>query len=63
MKNAMGYVVFRGIENDRLNNSVMVYKDSYYDLRALNTGQSYYFRVEAFNENGISERTEALKVE
>ena len=63
MENAMGYVVFRGIENDRLNNSVMIYDNNSYELRALNTGQSYYFRVEAFNENGISERTRPMKVE
>jgi hypothetical protein len=41
----------------------MVYDRSQLNLRALSVGQSYYFKVEAFNENGISERTPAIKVE
>lgn len=59
-KNAMGYMLFWGIEEDKLNNSVMVYGDNQYALRALNTGQKYYYQVEAFNENGISEKSKIL---
>ncbi len=61
VKGAMGYVLYWGISPDRLNNSVMIYDKSSYELRALNKGQTYYFQVEAFNENGISEKSNILK--
>jgi len=55
---AMGYTLYWGIHPNRLNNSVMIYKENSYELRALNKGQKYFYRVEAFNENGISEKSE-----
>lgn len=58
---AMGYVLYWGIAEDRLNNSVMIYDENRYELRALNKGQEYYYQVEAFNENGISKRSKTLK--
>lgn len=63
VKDAMGYVLYWGISDDKLNNSVMIYESSFYELRALNTDQKYYFQVEAFNENGISERTQLIKLD
>ncbi|MDT0678022.1 family 43 glycosylhydrolase [Autumnicola musiva] len=60
---AMGYVLYWGIEKEKLNNSVMIYAENQYELRALNVDQNYYFQVEAFSENGISERSEMLHVE
>jgi hypothetical protein len=62
-EDAQGYNVLWGIAPDKLYNSWMVYDRSQLNLRALSVGQSYYFKVEAFNENGISERTPAIKVE
>lgn len=63
VKGATGYVVYWGISKDRLNLSAHMYDTPYYELRALNTEQSYYFQVEAFNGNGISEKSEILFVE
>lgn len=63
VKDATGYVLYWGIKEDRLNNSVMIYENNRYDLRALNTDQAYYYQVEAFNENGISERSVVLHTE
>ncbi|MFT4834475.1 MAG: xylan 1,4-beta-xylosidase [Marinoscillum sp.] len=57
----MGYVLYWGIAPDRLNNSVMIYDQNNYELRALNKGQTYYFQVEAFDENGVSEKSNILK--
>lgn len=57
---ATGYVLFWGLAKDRLNNSVLIYENPGYDLRALTTDQSYFYEVEAFNENGISPRSEPL---
>ncbi|MEM6318177.1 MAG: fibronectin type III domain-containing protein [Bacteroidota bacterium] len=60
---AMGYVVYWGIQPDRLNLSAMVYGENAYEIRALNTDQPYYFRVEAFSEHGISAGSSVLSVE
>lgn len=56
IENAQGYTLYWGIDKNKLNNSVMIYGDNFYELRALNIGQDYYFAIEAFNENGISSR-------
>ncbi|MCF0173314.1 MAG: family 43 glycosylhydrolase [Bacteroidales bacterium] len=52
---AQGYNVRWGISRDRLYSSWLVYSDTELDLRCLNAGTEYFFSVEAFNENGISE--------
>ncbi|MCM4159869.1 1,4-beta-xylanase [Antarcticibacterium flavum] len=59
---AMGYVIYWGIEENKLNNSVMMYDRSNYELRALSTEQAYYFEIEAFNENGVGQRSEPIRV-
>ncbi|MAU26800.1 MAG: 1,4-beta-xylanase [Muricauda sp.] len=63
VKGATGYVVYWGIHPDKLNLSALMYDKLNYELRALNTDQKYYFQVEAFNENGISERSKILETE
>ena len=63
IKDAMGYVLYWGIDKEKLNNSVMIYGENSYALRALNVDQEYFFRVEAFNENGISEKSHVRHVE
>jgi len=60
---ATGYVIYWGIRKDRLNNSALMYGQNSYELRALNVDQPYFYQVEAFNENGISERSEILSTE
>ena len=60
VKDATGYVIYWGIEKDKLNLNAMMYHQSNYELRALTIDQSYYLQVEAFNENGISERSEII---
>ena len=61
VKDAQGYVLYWGIAPNRLNNSVMIYEENEYELRALNVGQTYYYQVESFNENGISEKSKIVK--
>ncbi|MEQ8703805.1 MAG: family 43 glycosylhydrolase [Phaeodactylibacter sp.] len=60
---ATGYVIYWGIAEDKLNLSAQMYDQASYELRALNTDQGYYYQVEAFNENGISERSEIIYTE
>ena len=61
--NCQGYNVLWGIAPDKLYNSWMVYDKNSLELKSLSVDQSYYFSIEAFNENGISERTKVVKVE
>ena len=58
VKNAQGYNLLWGISPDKLYSSYMIYKNkgTNLELRSLNKNQEYYFAIEAFNENGISER-------
>jgi hypothetical protein len=60
---ATGYVIYWGIAEDKLNLSALMYGQSEYELRALNTEPGYYYQVEAFSENGISERSPVMYTE
>lgn len=60
VEGATGYVVYWGIARDKLNLSALMYDDTNYELRALNSDQAYFYQVEAFNENGISEKSDIL---
>jgi hypothetical protein len=57
---AQGYNIRWGIAPDKLYNSWMVYDDEKLLLKSLTIDQPYYFSIEAFNENGISARTNIL---
>ncbi|MDH6303450.1 hypothetical protein M2459_000617 [Parabacteroides sp. PF5-5] len=50
-----GYNIRWGIAPDKLYSSWLVYSENELLLKSLTVGQSYYFSIEAFNENGISE--------
>tara|TARA_R110002050_G_scaffold288248_2_gene440043 strand:- start:20504 stop:22324 length:1821 start_codon:yes stop_codon:yes gene_type:complete len=63
VKDAQGYVLYWGIKPDRLNNSVLMYGQNSYELRALNINQQYYYQIEAFNENGISVKSAILETD
>ncbi len=58
-----GYQVRWGIAPDKLYSAWMVYDGRELEIKGLNTDQSYFFTVEAFNENGVSERTAVNRVE
>jgi xylan 1,4-beta-xylosidase len=58
---AIGYSIYYGIAPDKLYNSIMVYDGNSYDFRGLSKNTSYYFSIEAFNENGISVKSEVIK--
>jgi beta-xylosidase len=58
-----GYNVLWGIAPDKLYNSWLVYDYNQLELRSLTVDQQYYFSVEAFNENGVSERTKIVKAD
>jgi len=62
-KDCQGYNIRWGIAPDKLYSSWMVYGDNSLLLKSLTTDQSYYFAIEAFGENGISDLSGTLKVE
>lgn len=57
-----GYNVIWGIAPDKLYSSWMVYDSNTLHLKALTADQTYYFAIEAFNENGIGTRSKVIKV-
>lgn len=61
-KNVQGYNIRWGISPDKLYSSWLVYDNDQLFLKALTTDQEYYFTIEAFNENGISARSKAIRV-
>ena len=63
VKGAQGYNVIWGIAPDKLYSSWMVYDNNELFMKSLTVGQDYYFCIEAFNENGVSERTAVQHVE
>ncbi|HLT50705.1 MAG TPA: family 43 glycosylhydrolase [Arenibacter sp.] len=62
-KNSTGYNVLWGIAPDKLYSSWMVYGENNLEIKSLNTDQTYYFAIEAFNENGVSERSKLVVAE
>ena len=57
MANSQGYNIRWGIAPDKLYNSWLLYGKNELLLKSLSTDQPYYFTIEAFNENGVSEAT------
>jgi xylan 1,4-beta-xylosidase len=55
---AVGYTISFGTKPDKLYLNYMVYRAYIQAIRNLNAILGYYFRIESFNENGISEKSE-----
>lgn len=60
---ATGYNILWGIAPDKLYNSWLVYENDYLLLKSLSVNQQYYFSIESFNENGVSERTKPVLIQ
>jgi hypothetical protein len=61
--NAYGYNIYFGTAPDKLYNSVMLYGSNDYFFKGMDKERTYYFCIEALNENGVSGRTTILKAE
>ncbi|WP_225974201.1 hypothetical protein [Arachidicoccus ginsenosidivorans] len=46
----------------KLYNCIMVYGDNQYWIKLLDKLSTYYFQIEAINENGVSKKTQVMKV-
>jgi hypothetical protein len=63
VKGAQGYNIRWGIAPDKLYQSWLVYDVNEHFMRCLDRDTQYYFSIEAFNENGISRKTKAIKID
>jgi hypothetical protein len=65
VNNAYAYNIYYGTAKDKLYNCIMVMDNTIneYWFKAMDKLKTYYFSIEAINENGVSQRTETIKVE
>lgn len=59
--NAYAYNIYMGIAPDKMYNCIMVHGANDYWLKTMDRNMPYYFRIEAVNENGISQLSETVK--
>lgn len=57
---ADGYVIYFGKDPEKLYGSIMVYGKNDYFFTGMDRPDTYYFRIEAFNNNGISPRSDVV---
>ena len=62
VNNAYAYNIYYGTAPGKLYNCIMVYDYNEYWFKAMDKLKTYYFAIEAINENGISERTKVIEV-
>jgi len=60
---AVGYTIYTGTEPDKLYNNILIYNSNECYFTGMDRDRTYYFRIEAFNENGIGKRSIIFKVE
>ena len=63
VKGAQGYNIRWGIAPGKLYHSWLVYDDTDLLMRNLDKNTTYYFAIEAFNENGISAQSKIIRIE
>lgn len=65
VNNAYAYNIYYGTSPDKLYNCIMVMGNTYneYWFKAMDRLKTYYFTIEAVNENGVSEKFPVVKVE
>ncbi|MFI5186690.1 MAG: family 43 glycosylhydrolase [Chitinophagales bacterium] len=62
VSNAYAFNIYYGTAQDKLYNCIMVYDNNEYWFKAMDKLKTYYFTIEAVNENGVSDRTKVLEV-
>ena len=60
--NAFAYNIYYGTAPDKLYTCIMVHSNNEYWLKTMDNQKPYFFQIEAVNENGISKRTDVIKV-
>jgi len=63
VSNAFAYNIYYGTAPDKLYNCIMVLQNNEYWFKGMDKVKTYYFSIEAINENGVSKRSDIIKVE
>ena len=61
--NAFAYNLYYGTEPGKLYSCIMIHDFNEYWFKAMDRNKTYYFSIEAINENGVSDRFKTIKVE
>lgn len=60
--NAFAYNIYYGTQPDKLYTSIMIHSNNEYWMKAMDSQKTYYYCIEAINENGVSERSKVIEV-
>ena len=63
VNNAYAYNIYYGTATDKLYNCIMVHNANEYWFKAMDSEKTYYFNIEAVNENGVSVKAGLIKAE
>ena len=63
VENAFAYNIYYGTNPDKLYNCVMVHDNNEYWFKAMDSEKTYWFTIEAINENGVSEKFKTIEVQ
>ncbi|HTN08571.1 family 43 glycosylhydrolase [Agriterribacter sp.] len=61
VNNAYAYTIYYGTAPDKLYNCIMVHNANEYWFKAMDSQKTYYFNIEAINENGVSGKASLIK--
>lgn len=61
--NAYAYNIYFGTDPDKLYNSIMVHDSNDYYYKGMDSKKTYYYKIEAINENGVSLSSKTVKAE
>jgi xylan 1,4-beta-xylosidase len=61
--NAFAYNIYYGTHPDKLYSCIMVHSNNEYWMKAMDLQKTYYYSIEAINENGVGERSAVIKAE
>ncbi len=61
--NAYAYNIYYGTAPDKLYNCIMVHDANEYWFKGMDSKKTYYYTIEAINENGVSDQFKILNVE
>ncbi|HEX7845379.1 MAG TPA: family 43 glycosylhydrolase [Chitinophagaceae bacterium] len=59
---AYAYNIYYGTAPEKLYTSVLVHSNNEYWMKAMDSQKTYFYCIEAINENGVSERSKVIEV-
>ena len=57
---AYAYNIYYGTAPDKLYNCIMVYNQNEYWFKGMDKTKTYYYKIEAINENGVSPKSKMI---